>query len=75
MSGNYQEFKRIKSLQEDFAYLTKNFDLEDWRTVRTPYYWKADKMSTIEALEHKIELIEYYNRYGISKDEPIEEEL
>jgi hypothetical protein len=63
----YQEFKKIKTLQEDFAHITRNFDLEDWRTVRTEYYWRADKMSTVEALEHKIELIEYYNRYGIPK--------
>lgn len=75
MSKVEESFRRIKQLRETFGYITRQFDLEDWRTVRTPYYWKADKMSTIEALEHKIELIEYYNRYGISKDEPIEEEL
>jgi hypothetical protein len=65
--NKYQEFRKIKALQEDFAHITRNFDLEDWRTVRTEYYWKADKMSTAQALEHKIELIEYYNRYGVPK--------
>jgi len=71
-SEKYEEFIRIKALQEDFAHITRNFDLEDWRTVRTPYYWKANKMSRIEGLEHKIELVEYYNRYGIPKDNSYE---
>lgn len=67
MDEKYQEFRRIKALQEDFGHITRNFDLDDWRTVRTEYYWKADKMSTVDALEHKIELIEYYNRHGMPK--------
>lgn len=64
-------FWRIKELRERFGYLTKTFDLEDWRTVRTAHYWEADKMPPARALEHKIELVEYYNRYGIPKDKEL----
>ncbi len=52
-------------LQEDFASLTKQFDLEDWRTVRTPHYWLSDKMDRTNSLQHKINLINYYNNKGI----------
>ena len=63
----YRNFIRIKALKENFAELTKRFDHIDWRTVRTEYYWEADLMPEAFALEHKIKLIEYYNRYGVPK--------
>lgn len=59
------DYHSIKALRDRFAQLTKNFDLEDWRTVRTPFYWEADKMTPILALQHKIELIEYYINKGV----------
>lgn len=62
---SYQELKEI------FHNMTKHFDLEDWRVVRTPLYWEADKMKPILALEHKIELIEFY----INKGYPLNLEL
>lgn len=64
---NPYSFKKIKELQEEFGRITKQFDLTDWRTVRTEYYWEADTMPPGQALEHKIELVDYYNRYGVPK--------
>ncbi len=58
-------------LKETFHSMTKHFDLEDWRVVRTPLYWEADKMKPILALEHKLELIEFY----INKGYPLNLEL
>ena len=60
-----QQNYKLKMLQEDFARITKQFDLEDWRTVRTPFYWLADKMSKENAWQHKINLINHYNNKGI----------
>ena len=40
--------------------MTNHFEYEDWRIIRTPLYWEADKMNPILALAHKIELIEFY---------------
>ena len=65
---NYDEqrdYHSIKALRSRLAQLTKNFDLDDWRTVRTPFYWEADKMTSVLALQHKIELIEYYTNKGV----------
>lgn len=65
---NYDEqrdYHSIKALRNRFGYLTKNFDLDDWRTVRTPFYWESDKMTPVLALQHKIELIEYYVKKGV----------
>jgi hypothetical protein len=66
------DFRKLKALKEDFAHITRHFDHIDWRTVRTEYYWRADKMPPAQALEHKIELVEYYNRYGVPKDSSYE---
>jgi|688.fasta_scaffold2692112_2 hypothetical protein len=60
-----QQNYKLTMLQEDFASLTKQFDLEDWRTVRTPHYWLSDKMDRTNSLQHKINLINYYNNKGI----------
>ena len=31
--------KELSEVDKEFYDLTKNFDLEDWRTVRTEKYW------------------------------------
>ena len=55
-----------KILEEEFAMLTKHFDLDDWRDCRTEYYWKSDEIKdkTLK-LMYKIKLIRYYNKNGI----------
>jgi hypothetical protein len=60
-----EDYHSLKALRSRFAGLTKNFDLEDWRTVRTSYYWESDRMSPVNAIAHKIKLIEYYINKGI----------
>ena len=60
-----EEYFWIRELKEEFASLTRNFDLDDWRTARTPYYWESDKMPLILALQHKIKLLEYYINKGV----------
>lgn len=60
-----EEYFWIKGLQEEFAMLTKHFDLDDWRTVRTEEYWKSDQMTNEGVkLEHKLKLIKYYDKHG-----------
>lgn len=60
-----RDYHSINALRSRLGQLTKNFDLDDWRTVRTPFYWEADKMTPVLALQHKIELIEYYTNKGV----------
>ena len=65
---NYDEqrdYHSINALRDRLAQITRNFDLDDWRTVRTPFYWEADSMTPVLALQHKIELIEYYVNKGV----------
>lgn len=59
--------RTINELKETFGYITRQFDLDDWRTVRNEEYWMADFMSTVEGLKHKIKLIEYYNKHGVPR--------
>lgn len=64
----YQKVNYLKRLQEEFEMLTKNFDLDDWRDVRTEYYWESDKLQTeYERLTWKLDLIRYYVQHGIPK--------
>lgn len=60
-----RDYHSIKALRDRLAHLTRNFDLDDWRTVRTPFYWESDAMTPVLALQHKIELIEYYVNKGV----------
>lgn len=60
MYNDENDYQLVKILRDKLGQLTKNFDLNDWRTVRTPFYWEADKMTSVLALQHKIKLIEYY---------------
>ena len=65
MAHNKAYYIALKLHWQKFTDLTKNFDLEDWRTVRTPFYWESDKMEPLLAVQHKIELIEYYIKKGL----------
>jgi len=57
----------LSYIDQKFFDLTKNFDLEDWRTVRTENYWYKNNKprSTYE----KLELLEHYVNKGVPKDE------
>jgi hypothetical protein len=62
----YQKISYVKQLQEEFAILTKNFDLEDWRAVRTDYYWKSDAFKEdYERWNWKLSLIRHYVAKGV----------
>jgi len=59
----------LSESDEEFNELTKRFDLEDWRTVRTEEYWWVETSygkrprSTYEKLEY----IRYYVNKGVPK--------
>ena len=58
-----------KLVEQEFAMLTRQFDLEDWRTVRTEYYWKSDEIKDkTQRLLYKIKLIRYYNKHGEAQE-------
>ena len=61
--------QELSEIDQEFNDLTKHFDLEDWRTVRTEEYWWVETSfgrrprSTYE----KLELIRYYVNKGVPK--------
>ena len=62
--------KELSHIDQEFNDLTKNFDLEDWRTVRNENYWWVETSygtkrprSTSETLE----LIVHYINKGVPK--------
>ena len=55
-------------LNKEFAKLTADFDLDDWRICRSGKYWESDnKTNAIERMEHKLNCIRYY----LNNDEPL----
>ena len=71
---HYQDLKMysrppLSEVDEEFNHLTKHFDLEDWRTVRTEEYWWVETSygkrprSTYE----KLEFIRHYVNKGVPK--------
>jgi hypothetical protein len=64
----YKE-RELDRLGEHFKSITKNFDLDDWATVRTEHYWEtSDKIyDKAKKMQHKIDLIEYYIAKGVPK--------
>ena len=71
---HYQDLKMysrppLSEVDEEFNDLTKHFDLEDWRTVRTEEYWWVETSygkrprSTYE----KLEFIRHYVNKGVPK--------
>lgn len=59
------ETYQSKRLKDTLAHLTIDFSFNDWRKVRNKDYWRSDYMPLEQALAHKIERIEYYNRNGM----------
>ena len=48
----------VKMLNELFHEITNDLTLQDWRKIRTPEYFKADRMPTeSQKLKHKIQII------------------
>jgi|688.fasta_scaffold76995_7 hypothetical protein len=67
MAYNFEadDYKSINILKNKLSSLTKDFDLTDWRTVRTPDYWESDHMKIVTGLQHKLRLIDYYVNKGV----------
>jgi hypothetical protein len=60
-----EEYFWRRDLLEEFASLTRNFDLDDWREIRTEEYWKSDQIENgLDKLEHKLKFIRHYERHG-----------
>ena len=62
--------KPMSEVDQEFHDLTKNFDLDDWRTVRTEEYWWVETSfgtkrprSTYE----KLDFIRHYVNKGVPK--------
>ena len=62
----------LSEIDQEFIDLTKNFDLEDWRTLRNENYWWVEIIpghpnkrprSTYE----KLDLIRHYVNKGVPK--------
>lgn len=61
----WQKKKIYDALCERFASMTKNFDLDDWRDMRTENYWKSDHIEDkIKKMQYKLHLVEYYRAKG-----------
>tara|TARA_R110002126_G_scaffold124479_1_gene266594 strand:+ start:294 stop:494 length:201 start_codon:yes stop_codon:yes gene_type:complete len=60
----------LSEVDQEFNDLTKNFDLEDWRTVRNENYWWIEEMSGLKrsrSTYEKLDLIRHYVNKGVSK--------
>lgn len=51
----------LEYLNNEFAKLTNDFDLDNWRICRSGKYWESDNISNpVYSLEHKLKCIRYY---------------
>jgi len=60
----------LSEVDQEFNDLTKNFDLEDWRTVRNENYWWIEEMSGLKrsrSTYEKLDLIRHYVNKGVPK--------
>ena len=72
---HYQDLKMysrppLSEVDQEFNDLTKNFDLEDWRTVRNENYWWIEEMSGLKrsrSTYEKLDLIIHYVNKGVPK--------
>lgn len=65
----YKEPK-LSEIDQEFNDLTKHFDLEDWRTVRTNEYWVVDDIPGFKrprTTYEKLDLIRHYVNKGVPK--------
>ena len=45
----------LEYLNDEFAKLTKDFDINDWRICRSGKYWESDSMiNPVYKLQHKL---------------------
>ena len=56
-----------RDLRNKLSTLTQEWTHVDWKKVRNIDYFFSDYMPIVQALIHKIERIEYYNRNGVVK--------
>ena len=62
--------QQLSEIDQEFYDLTKDFDLEDWRTVRTDSYWWVKTLSGIKRPRNtyeKLDLIRHYVNKGVPK--------
>ena len=62
--------KELSHIDQEFNDLTKNFDLEDWRTVRNENYWWVETSYSTKrprSTYEKLELIVHYINKGVPK--------
>ena len=69
----------LSEIDQEFVDLTKHFDLEDWRTVRTEEYWWTINPVTYKkeprGIYSKIEFIRYYVNKGVIKPHSWDDEV
>jgi len=62
--------QELSLIDQEFYDLTKHFDLEDWRTVRTEdYWWVKTPFGTKRprSTYEKLDLIRHYVNKGVPK--------
>jgi hypothetical protein len=60
---------KMSAIDQEFYNLTKDFNLEDWRTVRTEEYWWVTNVSGIKRSRSTYEKLDFIKDY-INKDIP-----
>lgn len=71
----YQDLKMLSrppmsEIHQEFHDLVRQFDLEDWRTIRNEnYWWKDTSFGTKRptSIYEKLEFIRYYVAKGVPK--------
>tara|TARA_R100001163_G_C4858823_1_gene66006 strand:+ start:24 stop:242 length:219 start_codon:yes stop_codon:yes gene_type:complete len=64
--------KEMSEVDQEFFDLTKNFDLEDWRVLRTEKYWYKIDALGVKRPRYKVDklkLIRYYVNKGVPMPE------
>jgi hypothetical protein len=59
-----QMWREIKENEQRIAYITKNWDIDDWTAVRNDDYFYSDYLNRLEASRHKLQRITYYHNKG-----------
>jgi len=71
--------QELSAVDQEFNDLTKHFDLEDWRTVRTKEYWWTINPVTYtkepRSIYSKLEFIRYYVNKGVIKPHSWDDEV
>ena len=62
----------LSEIEQEFVDLTKDFDLEDWRTLRNENYWWIEIIPGYEnkrprSTYEKLDLIRHYVNKGVPK--------